>query len=87
MLILPGDPLFDWTLASHLPPDWRQVADHISQQCFFVASSDSGVLRPASNDELDEYLYGGEYDERLEGIADDLDEYCDNPDEQGLAIY
>lgn len=73
MLILPGDPDFDLTLFQALPPGWRQVADRIGQQVCFVASAGSGLLRPATPDELDEYLCGGEYDE-VTGAGDDLDD-------------
>lgn len=68
MLILPGDPGFDFTLATAIPPGWLAVAEQIGQQCSFVADRDSGLLRPATDQELTEYLYGGEYDERLEDI-------------------
>jgi len=33
--------------------------------------SDSGLMEPVSHKELDEYLYGGEYEERLEAIEDE----------------
>lgn len=72
-LILPGDPEFDWTLATSLPPDWRDVADRIGEHCTFVASLGSGVLRPVTPEELEDYLWGGEYDERLAEMADDED--------------
>jgi hypothetical protein len=68
MLILPGDPEFDFTLATALPPSWLAVAERIGQQCSFVADRDSGLLRPATDAELTDYLYGGEYDERLEAL-------------------
>lgn len=74
LVILPGDPEFDWTLACTLPPGWVEVANQVSQQIAFIASADSGLLRPATDAELTEYLYGGEYDERLAGIDDDLGE-------------
>jgi hypothetical protein len=70
-LIFPGDPEFDLWMYRQLPPDWRAYSDKLSQQCFFVASVDSGLLRPASRDELDDYLYGGEYDERMDIIGDE----------------
>lgn len=70
-IILPGDPEFDWTLMCNLPPNWRQVASSIGQQCAFICSSESGLLRPATNEELTEYLYGGEYDDRQAQIGND----------------
>ncbi len=73
-LILPGDPLFDMTLATSLPPDWQIVASAINQPPVFVASADDGILRPATPDEMIDYLYGGEYDERNDSINDDGDD-------------
>lgn len=70
MLLLPGDPEFDWTLASSLPPSWRAAAAAIGEQVAFVAEAGSGLLRPATAEELNDYLYGGEYDDRLDEIGD-----------------
>jgi hypothetical protein len=67
MLILPGDPEFNLTLATP-PPNWRQVAEQLSGEYAFVARAGSGMLEPVSFRELDEYLDGGEYDDRLEEI-------------------
>lgn len=67
LIILPGDPEFDLTLCS-LPPGWVEVANRIGQQIAFVASPDSGLLRPATDAELTDYLYGGEYDERMQQL-------------------
>jgi hypothetical protein len=69
-LILPSDPEFDLTLATAIPPDWRNPAKQISQGVMFVADAGSGLLRPALPDELMDYLYGGEYDERIAAIED-----------------
>ena len=69
-LILPGDPLFDWTLATAKPPGWQQSAAQTGEQVAFVASVGSGILRPASRQEMNDYLYGGEYDDRLEEIEE-----------------
>lgn len=66
MLILPGHPLFDITLLTPRP-DWRQTAAQ-DEQYAFVVEPGSGLSRPATQLELEEYLYGGEYDERLEEI-------------------
>lgn len=71
MLILPGDPEFDLTLACSLPPNWRQIADHLGEACAFVASVGSGVLRPCNSHETQDYLYGGEYGDRLDEMGDD----------------
>ena len=78
MLILPGDPLFNLTLASSMPPGWQSVAASQGSQIAFAASADSGVLRPVNQKDMIEYLYGGEYDERMnateeeDGIDDGL---------------
>jgi hypothetical protein len=74
-LILPGDPEFHLTLSTALPPGWREVADHIGQNVCFVASVESGILRPATPDELNDYLWGGEYDQRLEENGDVADNW------------
>lgn len=77
-LILPGDPEFDQTLACP-PPNWRSVATQHGGEFAFVARAGSGVLEPVSFRELDEYLEGGEYDERLEAIGD-YDECLEDDD-------
>lgn len=66
MLILPGHPLFNITLLTPRP-DWQQTASQ-DEQYAFVAEPDSGLMRPATQKELEEYLYGGEYDERNDEI-------------------
>ena len=73
-LILPGNPLFDITLLTPRP-DWREKANADGDTYAFVFDADSGLTRPVTNQELEEYLYGGEYDERLAQIENDLDEY------------
>lgn len=66
MLVLPGDPIFDWTLATMPPPGSQQGS-------ILVADSESGILRPVDLSELREYLNGGEYDERMRSIGDSAD--------------
>lgn len=85
-LILPGDPEFDRTLSSP-PPNWRSVAARHRGEFAFVARSGSGLLEPVSYQELDEYLEGGEYAQRLQesgqedlyldtfGNEDEIEEY------------
>lgn len=69
-LIYPGDPEFDEWLS--IPPQsWREVADRNSGNFCFVARSGSGILEAVSGAEATEYLYGGEYDERLEDMGED----------------
>jgi len=70
MLILPGDPEFDISLSA-LPPNWKDITHAYSGQVAFVADADTGILRPANIREMDDYLYGGEYEDRLKVIGDD----------------
>ncbi len=69
MLILPGDPIFDWTLATMPPPGFQRGS-------ILVADSQTGILRPVSLPELREYIEGGEYAERMYSIGD-----SDDPEE------
>ncbi|WP_036488028.1 hypothetical protein [Myxosarcina sp. GI1] len=72
ILYLPGDPGFNETLLTPRP-DWRHVAAKDGDTYAFVFEPGSGIARPVTQTELDEYLEGGEYDERLDEIeADDL---------------
>lgn len=71
MLIYPGDPEFDYYLGATLPPDWQQSPLVESGSHAFVARSGSGLLEPVTQQELDDYMYGGEYEERLEQLGDD----------------
>ncbi len=72
-LILPGDPLFNETMLIP-PPNWGEVAARDGNTYAFVCEPGSGLMRPVTMDELDEYLDGGEYDERLAEIeSDELD--------------
>lgn len=68
MIILPGTELFDLALST-IPPvwAWRDMGDDVS----FVADVDSGLLRPVTPSDLEEYVLGGEYDQRLADIEDD----------------
>ena len=68
MLILPGHPLFDLTLATPRP-DWQETAS-VDEKYAFVAEPGSGLMRPVTQRELEDYLYGGEYDERLQEIGE-----------------
>jgi hypothetical protein len=57
LLILPGHPDFDWWL-SQPPPSYRTDKALVADQF--------GNMREANEKQLQEYLFGGEYDERLE---------------------
>ncbi|MBD2090378.1 hypothetical protein H6F67_10980 [Microcoleus sp. FACHB-1515] len=69
MLLLPGNPEFNRVLATP-PPNWRQFAQS-TPDFAFVARSGSGLLEPVSMVDLDNYLEGGEYEERLEEIGEE----------------
>ncbi len=76
-LILPGTPEFDFTLGTCVPPDWKEEAFSLFGEYTFLADSETGLLRVASFKDTDEYLYGGEYEQRLNqlGDNDEFDEY------------
>ena len=69
-LILPGHPLFDLTLQTPRPDFW---AKDKTEEFAMVVDSDSGLMRPATRKELNEYVCGGEYDERLAAIGENDD--------------
>ena len=68
LLYLPGDPGFDETLLTPRP-DWRQKANEDGDTYAFVVD-ESGMARPVNSWELQEYLEGGEYEQRLMQIDD-----------------
>ena len=69
-LILPGMPDFDDTIATIMPFDWREIAEK-HNDFTFIARSSSGLLEAVPNAQAIDYLYGGEYDQRLS----EIDEY------------
>lgn len=70
LLILPCDPEFAETTGQRLPPSWRAVAEKIGENPTFVVCPHSGLMRPATPQEVDEYICGGEYEERLRSIGE-----------------
>lgn len=74
MLILPGHPLFDLTLATP-PPDWRLKQEKTNEGINFVKDVETGIFRSVTQQELMEYLLGGEYDEAM-SEEEDLGEWC-----------
>lgn len=62
-LLLPQDPSFYEILATP-PPSKGQGAN-------FVCRAGSDVAEEVNEEELDEYLEGGEYDQRLQDIQSD----------------
>ena len=69
-IILPDNPLYALTLNGTLPPDWGMRADELGHFPNFVCDAGTGLMRPASHVEMLDYVYGGEYDERLENMDD-----------------
>jgi hypothetical protein len=61
---------FEQTLATP-PPDWRHVAFNSGGQFAFIASPESGLLRTANGEQFQEYLLGGEYEQRLSEYWED----------------
>ena len=72
-LIYPNHPDFYQILHSQLPPGWRSAVDSEFTGAFAVRH-DSLLIQPLTQSELDDYLWGGEYDE-LEWL-DDADSDC-----------
>ncbi len=69
MILLPGDPGFSETLAAP-PPNWGEVAARDGSSYAFAVRPDSGgVAEAVTLSELEDFLYSGEYDERLDEIA------------------
>jgi hypothetical protein len=71
LILLPGDPGFSEILGMALPPGWRGERDRLNGDYAFVADHQTGILRTCSFDGLDDYIEGGEYEERLGAIGDD----------------
>jgi hypothetical protein len=64
-IITPDDPEFSQWLG--IPPP---ISSENRGETVFIAEPGTGLLRAASWRETDEYLYGGEYAERLIEIED-----------------
>ena len=66
--MLPGSPGFDETLL--IPrPDWGEVAARDGNTYALVVGED-GLARPVTAKQLEEYLEGGEYEQRLMQIGE-----------------
>lgn len=61
LIMTPDHPDFYSILQSRLPPDVnsRRAANF---HTYYAAREDSGILEPMDRDQVEEYLYGGEYD-------------------------
>ncbi|KST64075.1 hypothetical protein [Mastigocoleus testarum] len=68
-LLLPGEPGFQETLvnAMHLFKPRHNTA-------FIARPGSNGLMIPVSGAELREYLLGGEYDERMDELENEVDE-------------
>lgn len=73
-VILPGHPLYDVTLSHNVPPGYHKEAIDSCNGQNFIFKVDSGLMVPASDAQLTEYLNGGEYDERLDAIGESENE-------------
>ena len=67
-IILPGHPDFNFYLHGRLPPNWRET---FSQESAFVVRADGVTLEMVTEKEFEEYIEGGEYDERLTQMDDE----------------
>lgn len=66
MIWTPDTPGFYDILHSNLPPRFGACSTTT-----FVVCADTGLLTPATDEELIEYINGGEYDEALSLWGDD----------------
>ena len=66
LIMTPDWPWFNEILQETPPPGWRQSVDSDFSRAFIVDSA-TGIMRPATDAELDEYIEGGEYDEMVSG--------------------
>lgn len=64
LIMTPDSPFFYEILQSTPPPTSKERIDS-DHSGVFVCDSVTGIMRPATNDELTEYVEGGEYDEIL----------------------
>lgn len=71
MIILPGDPLFQLTLDTMPPPGWQQHDS--SGEVALVKDLETGLLRPATASEMNDYVWGGELEE-VEEVYQEEDE-------------
>ncbi|MGL4498578.1 MAG: hypothetical protein ACRC78_12665 [Planktothrix sp.] len=63
-LIFPGTQLFEETLANPGMFWFRQGQRELSGDCVFIQPVDGGgLLVPATSQQAEEYLWGGEYEE------------------------
>lgn len=68
-VILPTHPMYAPTLNQSLPPGWESQTQG-QNQGLFVCRPGSDLLVRASERELSEYLYGGEYEQRQDELTE-----------------
>ena len=62
LIMTPESPFFYKILHGSLPPGWKSEVDSEFSRIFVVDHA-TGILRPTTGAELDEYVCGGEYDD------------------------
>lgn len=72
-LILPGSFEYEMALGA-LPLGWQHDAHRFFGNYAFVADSETGLLRTVDGLGFQEYLLGGEYEERLAAMGYEDDE-------------
>ncbi len=75
LILTPDDPEFSQWLGIP-PPTWQSEIESRAGECVLVAEA-SGLLRPASWRQTDDYLYGGEYEERLVSLGLEVEDAYD----------
>ena len=80
-LILPGQPEFYETLYSAPHPEAIATANRDGDNYAFVVRPDSGgIATPVTMAELEEFMEGGEYDQRLIELENGMAVLDDNSD-------
>lgn len=60
-ILTPEDPEF-YRILSNPPPFYQQIAKETGNTSL-ICEYDTGVLKQVSDEELEEYIWGGEFDE------------------------
>jgi hypothetical protein len=72
--MLPEHPLFNIILATP-PPDFKNKQANSSVPINFIRDCESGIFRSATPEELEDYLYGGEYDQIMGDEEDEQEDW------------
>jgi hypothetical protein len=70
LIMTPESPMFDWILNTSPPPGWKNSVTS-DFQGFFIVRADTGLMEPAWGTALDDYIEGGELDERPDPETED----------------